>query len=429
MTEDVEWSRDIPGRGWSSPIVANGKVLITTVISDRELKPAQPGTDYSNQYVAELTAQGYSGEELVKKLRERDFEMPGDQNLSYQLICLDVATGEMEWQQEYYRGKPPGGRHRKNSFCSETPVTDGQRIYIHAANLALFAYDFTGKLLWKRDLANYPIYFDFGTGSSPILAGDRLIVLNDNEESSYLAAFRTDNGELIWQVKRGEFAPEERPLQASSWTTPYLWKNSLRSEIITIGPTRLTAYDLDGQELWYLKGIRMGPAASPFGIGDQLIVNGGTPQPLYVIRPGASGDISLRNDESSNEFITWSRPRATSYIPTPLVYQGGVYILSDNGILTRLDLASGEESYKERIKRSGADFTCSPWAADGRIFAASEQGDIYVIRAGEKFEIIETVPTGEMAMASPALTPNRLIFRTEKRIFSVKRRESDPKPR
>jgi outer membrane protein assembly factor BamB len=420
MTDNLEWSLDIPGRGWSSPIVSNGKVFVTTVLSDKEMKPAQTGTTYSNDYVAELTALGITGEELMKMVQERDFEMPHEVNLNYALVCIDLESGKLEWQREYHQGKPPGGSHRKNSFSSETPVTDGEKVFVLAGNLGLYAFDFSGELVWKKNLSNHPVYLDFGTGSSPLLVDGKLIVLNDNEEASYLAAFRTSDGEEIWRAKRGDFAEGERPMQASSWTTPFLWKNSQRTEIVTIGPTRLTSYDLDGNELWFLKGLRMGPAASPFGVGDKLIVNGGAPQPMYVIRPGATGDITLKNDESTNEFIEWSRPRATSYIPTPLVYENGLYILNDNGIFTRLDLATGEESYKERIKTSGADFTSSPWAADGKIFVASEQGNVYVIRAGEKYELLETIKIGEMAMASPALLPKRLIFRTDKRVFSVK---------
>jgi outer membrane protein assembly factor BamB len=419
--DDVEWSTDIPGRGWSSPIIAGGKVFVTSVIAAGEMKPAEVGTDYSNKYLAELSAQGLSQEEIIKKLEERDFEMPENVTLTYVLICLDLETGTKQWQQEYHTGKPPGGRHRKNSFSSETPVTDGQRVYIHVPNLGLFAYDFAGQLVWKRDLPNRPIYLNFGTGSSPLLTEDRVIVLNDNEEASYLAAFRATDGEPLWEVARGDFAEGEKPMQASGWTTPFLWKNSQRTEIVTIGPGRLVSYDLDGKELWRMNGMRPGPAASPFAIEDQLIVNGGAPMPMYVIRPGASGDITLEKGTTSSDFVVWSKSRATSYIPTPLVYDGGLYILSDNGILTRLDLATGEESYKNRIKSSGADFTTSPWAYNGKIFVASEQGDIYVIPAGDVFDVEETITLGEMFMASPALSPQRLLLRTEKRVFSVRK--------
>lgn len=413
--ENLQWSRDIPGRGWSCPVVSGNKVFITTVESNREPKAADFGTTYSNDYVAELTAEGLSGAEINRRVQERDFEMPSDLSLTYWLYCIDLLTGQEIWKQKYYEGQPPGGRHRKNSFASETPVTDGQRIYIYAANLGLFAFDFSGEMVWKQELSNYPIYFDFGTGSSPIVVEGRLIILNDNEQSSFIAAYDCERGDLLWETKRGEFAEGERPLQASGWTTPLLWKNSLRSEIVTIGPGRVVSYDLEGNELWFMKGIRPGPAASPLAVGDQLIVNAGAPQPVYSIGIGAEGEISI----ADSEYIQWTRPRASTYIPTPLAYQGGLYLINDNGILTRLDLATGTESYKRRIKPSGADFTASPWAYADRIFLASEQGDVFVVKAGEEFELLKTIPMEEMIMATPALTNQGLILRTEKSLMAI----------
>lgn len=419
LEDNLKWSVEIPGRGWSCPIVADNKVFVTTVVADREPKPAEVGTAYSNDYVAELAAEGLSGEEINRRVIERDFEMPADVSLTYWLHCIDLSSGQEIWKQKYYEGQPPGGRHRKNSFASETPVTDGQKVYIYAANLGLFAYDFSGELVWKRELPNHPIYFDFGTGSSPIVADGRLIILNDNEEASSIAAYDCEQGELLWETMRGNFAEGERPIQASGWTTPLLWKNSMRAEIVTIGPGKLTSYDLDGNELWSMKGIRPGPAASPLAVGDQLIVNAGAPQPVYSFGIGAEGEISPPQNESTSEFIHWSRPRASTYIPTPLAYQGGLYLLNDNGIFTRLDLATGTENYKKRVKPSGADFTASPWAYGDRVFLASEQGDVFVVEAGEGFELLNTIPLGEMIMASPALTPDLLILRTENRLLAI----------
>ncbi len=420
-SEDLEWAVEVPGRGWSSPIVAAGKVFVTTVASATAPKPADVGTEYSTQYMTELSAQGLSQEEILKKLEERDFELPEDVSLTYILMCLDLETGAEQWRQVYHQGQPPGGRHRKNSFSSETPVTDGQRVYVHVPNLGLFAYDFSGQLVWRRDLPQRPVYLNFGTGSSPLLVEDRVIVLNDNEEASYLAAFRATDGEPLWEVARGDFPADQRPMQASGWTTPFLWKNSQRQEIVTIGPGRTVSYDLEGNELWRLGGMRPGPAASPFSAGDRLVLNGGPAQATLILRPGAAGDITLERGATSSEFVEWAKPRISSYIPTPLVYRGGLYSLSDSGILTRLDLETGETSFKERLDSGRADFTTSPWAYDGHIFVASEQGQVYVVAAGEEFEVVATIGLGEMCMASPALLPGRLLLRTEKRLLSIRR--------
>jgi outer membrane protein assembly factor BamB len=203
--------------------------------------------------------------------------------------------------------------------------------------------------------------------------------------------------------------------------TPYLWNNSLRTEIIAPGPDRLASYDLDGKELWSMRGMGMGLAASSFAVGDQLIVNGGRGRPIFSVRPGASGDITLPDGVDTNEWIAWSRPRAGTYIPTPVAYDGGLYIVSDNGILSRLDLATGEQSYRTRIKGTEADFTTSPWAYNGKVFLASEQGEVFVVHAGPMYELSHVNPIGELAMATPALVGDRLLLRTENRLLSIRK--------
>lgn len=188
IDKNIEWSMEIAGRGWSSPIVVNDFVFVTSVVSDGESKPPQVGTDYSNAYVAELAQQGLSQEEITEKVNERDFEMPDEVELHYFLHCLRLESGEEVWKVEYHTGKPPGGRHRKNSFASETPVSDGEHVFIYVTNFALMAFSMDGKTVWKTSLPNHKIYMEFGCGSSPIVVDTNVIVLSDNEEESWLAA-------------------------------------------------------------------------------------------------------------------------------------------------------------------------------------------------------------------------------------------------
>src|SRR5215204_4112490 len=184
-TDNVEWSLEIPGRGWSSPIVSGGKVYVTTVTTDGKSKPPQTGTEYSNEYVAELQKQGLPMQEVIKRVTERDIELPNEVMLHYLLYRLDLKSGKVEWTKEFYTGRPPGGRHRKNSFISETPVTDGKFIYVYVANLGLWAFDLKGKQVWTTPLEANPIYLEFGTGSSPALAGNVVVVVSDNEKQQY----------------------------------------------------------------------------------------------------------------------------------------------------------------------------------------------------------------------------------------------------
>src|SRR5688572_16067591 len=157
-TENVEWMAEIPGRGWSSPVVSGGKVFLTTVTTDGKSKPPQTGTEYSNEYVAELMKQGLTQAQVIEKVTARDIELPTEVMLHYSLYCLDLKTGRVNWKKEFHNGRPPGGRHRKNSFSSETPVTDGKNVYVYVANLGLYAYDFNGKQIWNTALEANPIY-------------------------------------------------------------------------------------------------------------------------------------------------------------------------------------------------------------------------------------------------------------------------------
>lgn len=419
-TENVEWSAEIPGRGWSSPIVTGGKVFVTTVTTDGKSKSPQVGTDYSNEYVAELMKQGLSEEEVEKKVTERDIELPSEVSLHYFLYCLDLKSGKEIWKQEFHAGKPPGGRHRKNSFSSETPVTDGKHVYVYVANLGLYAYDLDGKQVWTQKMESLPIYFEFGTGTSPVLCEDRLIIVHDNEDHGFIAAYDKTNGKQIWQTDRvpPEGAPAAMP--KSGWVTPFVWKHKLRTEIVTTSPGVAISYDLDGKELWRMKGVSAAPAASSFVVDGLLYLDGGRMKPMFAIGPGATGDISLDKDAPTNDHVIWSTPRAGTYIPTPVVYRGGLYVVHDNGVISRFDAKTGEQSFKERIKTSGADFSSSPWAYNGAVFCLSEQGDTYVYQAGAEHKLLHVNSLGDMCLATPAIVDDRLLIRTEKRLYSMR---------
>jgi len=193
-TSNIEWTATIPGLGWSSPIVAGKNIFVTTVTTNGKAKQPQVGTNYSNDYVAELQKQGLKGQELLDRLNARDFELPNEVSLQYWLYSIDLDSGEINWKREFYSGHPPGGRHRKNSFCSETPVTDGKRVYIYINNLGLFAYDLDGNKVWNTPLENFPTILDFGTASSPTLVSDLVIIVNDNEKQQFIAAFDKNTG-------------------------------------------------------------------------------------------------------------------------------------------------------------------------------------------------------------------------------------------
>ncbi len=422
-TENVEWSQAIPGRGWSSPIVTGGRVYVTTVTTDGKSKPPQTGTEYSNEYVAELMKQGLPMKEVIDRVTARDIELPKEVNLHYFLYGLNLKTGKVEWQKEFYKGQPPGGRHRKNSFVSETPVTDGKFIYVYVANLGLWAFDLKGKQVWTTPLETNPIYLEFGTGSSPALAGDLLVIVNDNEKQQYIAAFDKQTGKQVWRTNR-DIGGKSQPQQRSGWSTPFVWRNALRTEIVTIGPGEAISYDLAGKELWRLAGMAATPVPMPFAYDGLLYINGGRGRSLFAIRPGATGDISLEKDQTSNKFIVWSQPRTGTYLPSSVAYDGAVYSLTETGILSRFDSKTGKQSYKTRIDPAATAFTTSPWIYNGKLFCLSEEGQTFVIATGEEFKLLHVNALDDFTLASPALAGERLLIRTEQRLYSIRERRS-----
>lgn len=415
-TENVEWAQTIPGRGYSSAIVIGEKVFVTAATTDGKSKVPQVGTEYSNEYVAELMKQGLSNEEINKRVNERDFEMPNEVNLHYFLHCLDLKSGKVLWKKEFHTGRPPGGRHRKNSFTSETPVTDGKYIYVYVANLGIWAYDMAGKQVWKTPVEANPIYLEFGTGASPVLAGDQLVILSDNQKQQYIAAYDTKTGKQLWRTNREVGPPQFR----SGWATPFVWKHGLRTEIVTVGPMIAVSYDLTGKELWRLSGMSPAPIPTPFAYDGLLYIDGGRGRPLFAVKPGATGDISLSRSADSNEFVVWSQARGGTYLPSPVAYQGGIYVLTETGMLNRFDAKTGKQTYKERL--GAGNFTTSPWAYNGKIFCLSEEGVTFVVTAGENFKVLHTNVLDEMAQATPALVGERLLIRTETKLYSIRKK-------
>jgi outer membrane protein assembly factor BamB len=418
-TENVEWSQEIPGRGWSSPIVTGGRVYLTTVTTEGKSKPPQIGTEYSNEYVAELMKQGLSMAEVIKRVTERDAELPHEVMLHYFVYCLNLKSGKVEWQKEFYSGHPPGGRHRKNSFVSESPVTDGKFVYVYVANLGLWAFDLKGKAAWTTPLEANPIYLDFGTGSSPALAGNQLVIVSDNEKQQFIAAFDKKTGKQIWRTNR-DLGGKGQPVQRSGWATPFVWRHALRTEIVAVGPGEVISYDLAGKELWRMSGMAATPVPTPFAYEGLLYINGGRGRPLFALRPGAAGDISLGKDQTANEYVVWSQARGGTYLPSSLAYQGAVYTLTETGILNRYDARTGKQIYKTRIDPAASAFTTSPWAYNGKLFCLSEEGQTFVIATGDQFQLLRVNDLDDMAQASPALVGERLLIRTEHRLYSIR---------
>ena len=327
---------------------------------------------------------------------------------------MDVATGALQWERDVHTGVPTGSHHLKNTFASETPVTDGQRIYAYFGNVGLYCLDMDGQVLWSREVEPSQTRLGWGTAASPVLHDGRLYVVNDNNEQSYLMALSAETGAELWRVDRDE---------GTNWSTPYVWENERRTELVTTGTDKVRSYDLDGNLLWELTGMSSITIPTPFAEFGLLYLSSGylgdQHRPVFAIRPGASGDISLRGSETSNDFIVWSQPQAAPYNPSPIVYDDYYYTLLDRGYFTCHDAQTGEEVYARQRIQVGAAFTSSPWAYDGKIFALSEDGDTYVIRAGPTFEVTGRNSLTEFTMATPAIAHGSLFIRTRSKLYRI----------
>jgi len=419
-TENVEWVADVPGVGWSSPIVWGRKIFMTAATSEGPMKQPSLGTDFSNEYIAELRAEGLPPDEVNERLYARDREMPYEIVIRLNLYCYDLETGELLWERQIYRGNPRGGRHRKNSYASETPVTDGKNVYVYFTHHGLFAYDLDGKQVWTTPLEPHQTIRDFGTGASPALHGDRLFVLNDNEDQGFLAAFDKHSGKELWRKLRTVGARRK-----TGWSTPFVWENDLRTEIVTLGPGAVTSYGLDGSELWHMNRMAVVAIQSPFAWNGLLYVtsgsSGGENKPIAAIRPGGTGDITPPERENDNDYVVWyNRLAGGTYLPTPVIYDGALYVLYEKGIFARYDAETGERIYRSRIAPGAAAFVASPWAYDGKIFALNEEGDTFVIEAGEGYRLLRVNSLEDWAMASPAIVGDRLLIRTQNHLYSIR---------
>ena len=408
--ENIAWKIDIPGLSWSSPVVWDDHIFITTAISaaDDEVQPI-PGLYDPGEHNGAVPA---SGEHR------------------WMVYDIDFETGRVRWARELHREVPTITRHLKNSYASETPVTDGERLYVYFGAIGMVAaLDFDGKVLWTKETGTFNTMQAMATASSPALHEDRLYVLNDNTTQSFLTALDTATGEEVWRVDRQE--------GGQTWATPLVWENRLRTEIVTSASSRVRSYDLDGRLLWELSGMSLLTTPSPFTSHGLVYISSGYPggalRPVYAIQPGAAGDISVYQEVASglqegfpgtrsysqDDHVVWSYPLLGTYNTTALVYGDTYYTLLDRGFLTAHDATTGEEIYGRQRLEIGNGFTASPWGYNGKIFLLSEDGDTFVVRAGPKFEILHKNPLNEMSLATPAVAGGSLILRTQSKLYRI----------
>ena len=389
----VLWRVDVPGLGHSSPIVWGDNIFVATAVRLSGKAPLRIG------YYGDVKA------------------APDNDEQKWMVLCFDKKSGKRRWEQVVRTSKPATERHEKSTHANTTLVTDGRRLVAFFGSEGLYCFDLKGKLLWSKDLGvinNSWHGIGWGYSSSPALYQDRIALLCDDPKAPFVAAFSLSDGKELWRTPRKGDCE-------GSWGTPLIHNDGARTQVITNGWPFIVSYDLEtGKELWRLRGGGDIPIPTPF-VADGLIVisnaHGGK-APLFAVRPSAEGDISLKEGSASNDSVVWSVPNGGSYISTPVVYRGHIYLANHNGMLRCFDFKTGQKMYEERL---GLDVSCSASlvAADGKIYCPVEQGTVYVIKAGPKLETLAKNELGAPCLATPAISQGVIYFRTSESLIAV----------
>ena len=390
-TTNIRWKTAIPGRGHSSPIVWGDRVFLTSWHEGPVVEGAKAPKHM---------------------LGDKEFLHPdsvgADRSHTLKVLVLDRAAGKILWERTAYAGRVYDDRHRKNTYASPTPVTDGRYVYAYFGSEGLYAYDFDGKLAWKALPGNLGT-MGMGVGASPILYQDVILLVCDQEfsgEGSFVAALDKKTGKEVWRT------PRKDPV---TWATPILIRAGDHAEFVVSANKNVIAYDpATGKELWQSAGVEGNAIPSPVAGHGMVFVSAGYPvKRVYGLQPGGSGRLG------EGKGVAWKYDRGTAYVPSPILYGDYLYLVTDNGQLTCLDPKSGEVKYEGARVPVPARFFASPVAFDGKIFLTSESGDTFVIKAGPEFEVVRTNSVDEPISASAAAAPCRLYIRGERHLFAI----------
>ena len=393
LSKNVRWKVEVPGLGHSSPIVWGNRIFVTTAVS------SDPKEDNWQKGF-------FSGE-----------RKPDKAEIAWVVLCYDRDTGKLLWQQTAARKLPAAARHTKNSYASQTPVTDGTYVYAFFGDQGMYCYDFSGKLIWSRDLGAFNMRNGWGLGSSPVLYKNLVIQTCDQETGqSFIIALDKKNGKTVWKTDRDEL---------SSWSTPYVYLGRPRAELIVNATRAIRSYEPEtGKLLWECRG----PATSitvptPTSAHGMIFVSSGfireEVRPVTAFRPGFNGNLTLKEGETASDAIAWRQMAAAPYIPSPIAYGDYIFVLLDQGFIACYEAKTGKELYGRRRIDVGANFSSSPVAIEGKLYLMSEDGDVFVLKAGPEYELLAKNAVGEAIMASPAVSGGRMFVRTLKHLYCI----------
>jgi outer membrane protein assembly factor BamB len=393
--ENILWRTAVPGLAHSSPVVWGNRVFVTSAVSSDPKASFRPGL---------------YGDGDASKDRS---------NHRWMIYAVDKRTGKILWEKVAHQGEPVDKRHIKSTYANSTPATDGRIVVAWFGSQGIYAYDVNGRFLWKVDIGRVDLgaydipTYEWGPASSPIIWKDLVILQCDNQTDSFIVALDAKSGRTVWKTDRDELP---------SWGTPTLANSPNGPVLITNASNFIRGYDpTTGKELWRLGRSSKITAPTPIFADDILVVASGRgpERPIFVVKSNARGDLTLPEGKTNSESIVWSRTGRGPYMPTPLIYQGTLYVLANNGVLDAYNLRTGAELYRQRLPVVGSGFSASPVAADGKIYLANEDGEILVIAAGEKFAHVSTNSMDELLMATPALSEGVMYVRSAASLFAI----------
>lgn len=380
-TENVRWRVQIPGKGNSTPVVAGGSIFLTTAVPVADPTPADEATD-------------------EPALPVHDFVV----------LALDASTGKERWRKTAKTEAPHERHHRRyGSFASNSPSTDGEILIVNFGSRGLYAYDLDGKQLWSRNLGKLFVKNTFGEGSTPVLHGDNLILQNDHEGQSYIVVMDKRTGKEIWRANRDE---------RTSWAPPVVVNQGGREQVVTSASRRVRSYDLaTGELIWETAGLGSNAIPAVVNVSDEMVIamTGHRDPNLLAIRLGAKGDIT-----GDDTYIEWTNQRGNPYTTSPVLNDGILYMVTDKGLVSAFDVKTGKAHYQQQRLPDIYAFKASPIAANGKLYLASQQGDVIVLQMGKEYEVLAINEMGdEMFVSSPIIANGSLFLRSQDELICI----------
>ncbi len=396
-SENLAWKVAVPGEGWSQPVVWGDKVFLATADSDKPRKP--------KGFMAGVT-------DPATRMGAKE---PPKTVFRYEVHCLDLNTGKTLWKSRVAQGQPKLPVHPSNTYATETLATDGERVYTYFGVIGkVAAFDLDGKPVWEVDLGAYPTGNGFGPGASPIAQDGKVFVQCDNEKNSFLVALDAKTGKEVWRAKRPT---------GTSWSTPYLWTNRTRTELIACGRGKVISYDpASGKVNWTFAGIPSSFASSPIGNKDLLFFGNsgpGSDGPLLAIKAGGSGDITPPEGQTAGDYVLWSRKGSGPGFASPVVAGDYLYIVN-NAFLNCYRVDTGEKVYRERLPKT-RNVVANPFVAGDQLYILGESGQTHIVKLGEEFELLSTNEIDDLFWSSPAVTGDRLLLRGVEGVYCIQK--------